>query len=387
MPLIVCTAEPDFSINFVNNQFENYTGMPQKDALGNGWHEVISSEDLKALLQSWKNAVHVKADFEKEIRVKTQSGEYQWNLLRAKARFSNGELINWVITIIDIHSQKVLNETLERKVIQRTQELQQMNEALEASNHDLQQFASVASHDLQEPLRKIHMFSKLIKDKHANIIPTDARQYLEKIMQSSTRMKSIITNVLNFSRLSADDNNFELIDLNDLISDLKDDLEVTIKERNATIDVISDCKVEVIPGQIRQVFQNLISNSLKFSQPDVAPVINIQAELVEEKAFDSRHLDTGGFCRISIRDNGIGFEDKFKENIFALFHRLHSKDRYEGTGIGLAIVKKIVEKHHGIITAHSKAGEGATFVIVLPTVQQQKQNEIIQYDQANTSRG
>jgi two-component system, chemotaxis family, CheB/CheR fusion protein len=387
MPLIVCTAGKDFRLNFINNQFEIYTGMSSTNALGNGWHVAIHRDDLKQLLETWRNS-RERFDFDQEVRVKTRSGDYQWNLLRAKARLSDDEKVdNWVITIIDIHTQKTLSETLERKVVQRTAQLQHINEELEASNHDLQQFASVASHDLQEPLRKIHMFSKLIRDKHEGLLPPDARQFLEKIMQSSSRMKSIITNVLNFSRLSADDNKFEMVNIGELIADITDDLEVTIRERNARIDVDGLCSLEAIPGQLRQVFQNLISNSLKFAKPGVDPVISISSDLIHEKSFDSPSSTDGAFCRITVADNGIGFDDKFKENIFALFHRLHSKDSYEGTGIGLAIVKKIVEKHHGIITATGTTGEGSTFTIVLPVVQSGVEAKKIAYDQANIAGG
>ena len=230
------------------------------------------------------------------------------------------------------------------------------------------------------------MFSKLIKDKHGAMLPADAQQQLEKIMMASSRMKSIITNVLNFSRLSADDNNFEMVDLEELIDDLKEDLEVTIKERNASIEVKTSCEVEAIRGQMRQVFQNLISNSLKFSKPDTPPSIVIECHRIATKAFDAKADSNGQYYRISISDNGIGFEEKFKENIFALFHRLHSKDRYEGTGIGLAIVKKIVEKHHGLISASSSAGSGATFTIVLPMLQPEgNKKQSVEYEKASTT--
>jgi two-component system CheB/CheR fusion protein len=388
MPLIVCIAGPDFRINFLNNQFEGYTGISATDALGTGWHSAIERGDLRVLLEAWKESLKKNHNFDREIRIKSASGEYRWNLLRAKARLSpQGELMNWVITIIDIHNQKVQNELLEQKVAQRTLQLQRMNEELEASNHDLQQFASVASHDLQEPLRKIHMFSKLIRDKHTQIMPADALQYLEKIMQASGRMKSIITNVLNFSRLSAEDNNYELVDVDELVGDIKDDLEVLIRERNAIIEVDSQCRLEAIPGQFRQVFQNLISNSLKFARPGIPPVIKISAEPVSELSAEADLDQNGSYCRISVSDNGIGFDEKFKENIFALFHRLHSKDSYEGTGIGLAIVKKIIEKHHGLITASSVAGEGSTFVLVLPTKQMKGKSKNKHYDQANIAGG
>lgn len=388
MPLIVCTAGGDFHIDFINNQFEAYTGLPVAEALGNGWHSVVHRGDLRVLLEVWRRSLGTAVGFEREIRIRTKEGKFQWNLLRAKARLSpEGNVENWVITVIDIHTQKTLNETLEQKVAERTVQLKKMNQELEASNHDLQQFASVASHDLQEPLRKIHMFSKLIKDRHLPLLPEEANQYLEKIMQSSTRMKSIITNVLNFSRLSAEDNSFEVVDIADIVNGIKEDLEVAIRERGASIDVSSSCELQVIPGQIRQVFQNLISNSLKFSSPGIAPVITIRCEYVVEKSFGAQPSDNGHYCRITISDNGIGFDDKFKENIFDLFHRLHSKDRYEGTGIGLAIVKKIVEKHKGIITATGGAGEGATFTLVLPLLRNDNVVDNSKYDQTNIARG
>ncbi len=173
MPLIVLTAQEDGNVDFVNAQFELYTGMDQKDALRQGWQGVVHSADLKGLEASWRNAVARKGDFQREIRLLTAGGDYRWNILRAAARKDmDGRLVSWVFTTIDIHEQKVQNEVLEQKVSVRTQELQRINDALEASNHDLQQFASVASHDLQEPLRKIHMFAKLIKDRPTRSIST-----------------------------------------------------------------------------------------------------------------------------------------------------------------------------------------------------------------------
>lgn len=386
MPLIVCVADPDFGLSFVNNQFNRYTGLSFEEVFDKGWSRIMHHDDYDQFVKAWEGARDRQHHFEIEVRLFHQ-GEYHWNLLRANARMQNDRVImNWVLTFIDIHAQKSLNETLEKMVKSRTEQLQRMNEALEASNHDLQQFASVASHDLQEPLRKIHMFSKLVRDKGVSL-PDDSKRYLDKIMQASSRMKSIITNVLNFSRLSADDNKFESVDLGELIGDLLEDLEVAIKERGARVDIGAFCRLEVIPGQMRQVFQNLISNSLKFSRPDAPPHIRISSETVGERSFESKSEKDGPYCRITIRDNGIGFNEKFKENIFDLFHRLHSKDTYEGTGIGLAIVKKILEKHGGIITANSKEDEGATFVIVLPVEHQEVQKKVNHYDQANIISG
>jgi two-component system, chemotaxis family, CheB/CheR fusion protein len=386
MPLIVMTADPHFNINFVNNQFESYTGREPSGDIGESWDQAVHADDLLRLTEEWRTASQKGQDFEQEFRLMHHSGEYRWNIIRARPRTDgNGALLSWVITVIDIHVRKLLNETLEQKVRERTQELQRINHALEASNHDLQQFASVASHDLQEPLRKIHMFSKLISDKHSANLPDEARTFLQKIMQSSGRMKSIIMNVLSFSRLSAEDNHFEKVGLHELIAELLDDLEITIRERNATIRVASMCEVEVIPGQIRQVFQNLLSNSLKFSRPDTPPEITITSQNVSHKSLTAPNAKDGSYCRITIKDNGIGFDEKFRDKIFALFHRLHSKDRFEGTGIGLAIVKKIVEKHHGLITAFSPDGQGATFIIVLPVKQNMKESNPEVYDKAHST--
>jgi len=367
MPLIVLTAQEDGNVDFVNAQFELYTGMNQKDALKQGWQGAVHADDLKGLEASWRNAVSRKGDFQREIRLLTAGGDYRWNILRAAARRDmDGRLVSWVFTTIDIHEQKVQNEVLELKVSARTQELQRINQALEASNHDLQQFASVASHDLQEPLRKIHMFAKLIKDKSDDINLDGSAVFLEKIIKSADRMRSLVTNVLNFSKLSSDNNRFEETPVDRIIADILDDFEIIIEEKRARVIVENPFAMDVIPGQIRQVFQNLISNALKFSKPGVDPLITISAQRVAELSLDSVADEQGGFYKIVVQDNGIGFDEQFREEIFKLFHRLNSKDRFEGTGIGLALVKKIVEKHQGIIVAHGNPGEGATFELVMP---------------------
>jgi two-component system CheB/CheR fusion protein len=379
MPLLIWTTNAQGSVNFVNSQFEIYTGIPFRNAIADGWLAAIHIHDQPVLKQIWSEALENRTDFQFEVKVRTVNGDFHWNLLRARARKDkDGNIIDWVVTAVDIHEQKLLNETLEQKVQQRTQELQEINKALEASNHDLQQFASVASHDLQEPLRKIHMFSKLIRDKFDKQLSSDARTYLDKIMTSASRMKSIITNVLNFSRLSADDNTFEYINLRNVIDDVADDFEVAIREREAHLDLGDFCEVDIIPGQVRQLFQNLISNSLKFSKPGVPPVIKISCEKITDKNFDSEADDDGRFCKIVFEDNGIGFDEQFKDHIFGLFHRLHSKDRYEGTGIGLAIVKKIVEKHHGLITVSSEPEAGTKFEFILPVKQIHHQENVLQ---------
>ena len=187
-------------------------------------------------------------------------------------------------------------------------------------------------------------------------------------------MKLLITDILNYSRLSAKNIVFTKTDLNALLNETLEDLEFTIRERSAIIEVGDFPETEVIAGQIRQVFQNLVSNALKFSKPGVVPKVSITGKRVAWKAFDQDETPDGDFLEIRIRDNGIGFDNQFSANLFNLFQRLHSKDKFEGTGIGLAITKKIIDKHNGIIRAYSEEGAGAEFTIVLPVHRDYEKN-------------
>jgi light-regulated signal transduction histidine kinase (bacteriophytochrome) len=247
------------------------------------------------------------------------------------------------------------------------------NEQLEVSNAELQQFAWVASHDLKEPLRKIQTYNYLIKDKLE--AEHDIQPYLERTIRSSQRMSQLIDNLLNFSRLSAN-GSFQPVDLNTVLSEIVSDLEISIAEKNATINAGPLPTIEAEPSQMRQVFQNLISNSLKFTKPGVAPEITIHAEYVDDKDAELPAVPQGDFCRITITDNGIGFNERYLDRIFNIFQRLHDRKTYDGTGVGLAITKKIIDKHNGIITARSRENEGASFIVVLPVKQNHQRNSI-----------
>lgn len=260
-----------------------------------------------------------------------------------------------------------VNLLLEDKVKDRTKELVQANKELELNNIELQQYASVASHDLQEPLRKIMTFANMLNDRYVRDNP-DAEQLLKRILASSERMRSLINDLLNYSKLSVA-SPFTNADLNNIVEETISDLELSINEKGAEVIIEHLPQAEVIPGQMRQVFQNIISNALKFSRKDTPPVIKIWAERIDKKDPESIVNRSGDFLRIFVRDNGIGFDEVFLEKIFTLFQRLHGRTEYEGTGIGLAIVKKIIDKHNGLITAKSTEGEGTTFIIVLPVKQ------------------
>jgi len=246
-------------------------------------------------------------------------------------------------------------------------ELQERNRELEKSNQELASFNHVASHDLQEPLRKIQTFISRVSDADKAVLSDSAKDYISKIEVSAKRMRVLIDDLLLFSRTNTTKKEFIKSNLNELLENAKSELTEIIDEKKATITVSKLPKLDVIPYQIEQLFINLIGNSLKYSQPGIRPEINIVTEKVSAKDYpDLLEQNSKKFYKITFSDNGMGFDPQFKETIFILFQRLHSKTDYPGTGIGLAICKKIVENHKGHITADSILGKGSVFTVFLP---------------------
>ncbi|HEX8060103.1 MAG TPA: response regulator [Cyclobacteriaceae bacterium] len=264
----------------------------------------------------------------------------------------------------EIEARKQAENILEEKVRERTLELVKTNQRLEESNNELQQFAFIASHDLQEPLRKIQTFSGLAIDK-SNGSGTEIKPYLAKILESATRLRNLVTDLLQYSKIYTYEE-FTQVDLNRMLGEIMSDLELQIELKHCTFNISSLPVIEGIPFQLRQVFQNLLSNSIKFSNGKVECQISVTGERVLMKSFDAPGDANGEYCRFVVTDNGIGFSNEFRERIFEIFQRLKNRHTYEGTGIGLAIVKKVVERHDGIIDAWGKENEGARFTIVLP---------------------
>lgn len=363
IPQIAFTSNAGGAIEFINQHWYNYSR--DKDILPKTAPGELSVADCI------RQAITAGAPFVAEVGIRPLiSQQFRFHSLTMTPIRKNDAIVKWVGIFTDIHEQKMANQLLEQRVEERTLQLQNTNRELEATNHELQQFAYIASHDLKEPLRKIHFFSDLIKHRHL-AGNTDAIADMDKIIRSSERMRSLIMDILEYSKLSIPDS-FEQVDINHVISDILGDMELLIHEKRADIQVQAIPLLEVNPSQIRQVFQNILSNALKFSKPEVPPVIKVSACIVGEKSLDSQPDAQGRYCRIEIADNGIGFNEKYLDKIFVIFQRLNSKEDYEGTGIGLAIVKKIVDTHKGLITAMSKEGEGCRFIIVLP-IQQNNQ--------------
>jgi signal transduction histidine kinase len=256
----------------------------------------------------------------------------------------------------------------EQKVKILNEQLTTNNDSLKQMNEELDQFAYMASHDLQEPLRKIQVFSdKILRN---NNFDADSEKYFQKIINSSKRMQHLINNLLEFSRHTVSSNDFRKTPLDELVKNALTELEVEIEKSNAKISFGELPVVSAVPGLMQQLFYNLFSNAIKFRKPSEDLVIDVRAEKMNPKDLSNfiKYTNTRNFYKITVRDNGIGFDDKYAEDIFRVFKRLHSYQEFEGTGVGLSICKKIVEKHNGFIKAESQIGKGSTFIIGLPEI-------------------
>ncbi|UTA48505.1 ATP-binding protein [Simiduia sp. 21SJ11W-1] len=295
--------------------------------------------------------------------------------------FANCLGIGFIIIIAMLTSrtsrqQAEYAKLLEGKVQERTQALELYAQELSRSNRELQSFAFVASHDLQEPLRKIRAFGDRLQDRYSDQLG-DGKDYVERMQNAASRMSKLIEDLLAFSRVSTRRKPFEQVDLQSTVAEVLDDLQFKIEETNAQIKVDPLPTISADPMQMGQLFLNLIGNALKFIEPQRQPVIHITAAETRlhfagqepgEILTDATGNDVPAI-EIAVQDNGIGFDEQFLDKVFNAFQRLHAREAYEGTGIGLAICRRIVERHGGTITANSIPGEGATFIVVLPLEQ------------------
>jgi PAS domain S-box-containing protein len=364
LPQIAWTTNANGILNYVTNQWHEYTGLTSNEALGRGWMNVLLPEESEDWLRAWRKCIQEEVPFQMECRIRRHDGKYRWHLMRALPIYNEGNKGMWVGTSTDIHDQKLFSEELEQKIKERTNEL-------ERSNRELEQFAYVSSHDLQEPLRKIITYTGMLRDSIGEI-PEKTKLYLERISASSVRMSSLITDILEFSSLAKVKKVFSAVNLNMIMKNVINDFDLLIEEKKAIVKVDDLGVIEAVPLQINQLFYNLMSNSLKFES--LGRQINIQVRVrhpVPHEVGAFKNLNsTLPFIQIEWCDNGIGFPEKYAEQIFIIFQRLHDRQAYSGSGIGLAICKRIVANHNGEIYVKSKENEGTTFYILLPIRQE-----------------
>ena len=384
-PIFVFNAERnneeeiiDFVCTIANHKAYTHFGKQLKEealSLKNDFPELATPQ----LFEKYVEVIQAGRSASLEFTLSRNGSRYWYQGGISKA------LGGFVLVLSDISQRKDAEDKLRKNydelltardtLQEKTRELRLLNEKLEASNSDLMQFASVASHDLKEPLRKIHFFTGLIKNEFPKEMDGNLSVYIDRILNASSRATSLINDVLSYSRLSSE-NLLERVDLNRIIAEILQDLDLVITEKKAIVEVGRLPVIQAVAGQMRQLFQNMIANSLKFHKPDKPPVIAITSKTYEKNIFPELKDIKGRMLEIRIKDYGIGFDEQYSRKIFSLFQRLNSKEQYEGTGIGLAIALRIVERHHGSITAKGRENEGAEFIIVLPETQPELNNSL-----------
>jgi PAS domain S-box-containing protein len=361
MPQLVWHTLPDGSADYFNQVFLNYSGLSLDQLGGMRWTSLVHPDDLERTVTLWQDAVAGRKPYVLEHRLKGADNAYRWFLTRGvPLKDESGNNLKWYGTTTDIDMQKSNAEILEQRVQERTMEL-------EMRNKEMEQFTYAASHDMQEPLRKVSTFANILLDEHGSHLNAHAQRYLTKIDTSVKRMKCIIDDLLHYSHHARSDQGFASTDLNLLFDEIKADLDSVIEKKGAAIISEELPTIAGVPNQLRQLFYNLMANALKFSKNGIAPTIEIHASPVTETSrLDFSLNPNRKYVLINITDNGIGFDQRYAQQIFTIFQRLHLKSEYEGTGIGLALCKKIVDNHKGHIWAESSVGNGSTFKVCLP---------------------
>ncbi|TRZ42925.1 PAS domain S-box protein [Robertkochia solimangrovi] len=378
MPHLIWTAEPDGTMNYCNRTLKCYGGLdPKLDVrqLAGEFFNMIHPEDHLRLEQQRTFALRTGTEFLMEHRIREHTGKYRWFLSKVHPQKNpDGTIVQWVGSSTDIQEHKDFMEELERKVAERTQELSEANERLEYSvselkklNDELESFAYVSSHDLQEPLRKIQMFSSRILGKEQDNLSEQGRYYFKRMQLAANRMQNLIQDLLTYSRTNDKLYQFESVSLHQLLEDACTELSELFLENKVEIQEGAMVTASVIPFQFVQLFKNLLTNAIKFSKPGIAPLIRIHCETIQgDQLFGPVANSNTTYCKLLFSDNGIGFKPEHKDQIFEVFRRLHDRSAYEGTGIGLAIVKKIVDNHSGFIEVDSTPEVGTEFTIYFP---------------------
>ena len=348
---------PDLTVQSANHAFYRTFRTRPEDTVGRSFTAIGDGLwDIPDLEQRLKDVLRGGEPFDDyEVEREFPAIGLRIMLLSATKIEGSGELTDLALLAIE---DRTAGRTAERLTEAAAIEL-------ERSNRELQEFASVASHDLQEPLRKILAFGERLQTSCGEALDDRGRDYLARMRESAERMQALISDLLSYSRLGANERPFLPVDLGSVAREVLRALEVEVEKSGGIVEVDPLPTVEADRTQMGQLLQNLVSNALKFRRPGVPPVVKIRARVVSEGSSKGEH-GPRQVCVLTVEDNGIGFDPKYASRIFQVFERLHGKKAYEGNGIGLAIGRKIVERHRGSITATSTPGEGAVFTVILP---------------------
>jgi len=359
LPLMMFSINETGGLTYVNKWMTDYFGLSLEDFNASLTEDLIYEEDrpdAEELAAMTNSKTAIKAEW----RLRNASGNYLWHMVSINPIITDNKASAWFGFLVDINAQKLFEQTLkDNQELKKAQQLLQYNiTELNRSNEELQQFAFVASHDLQEPLRKVTFYSDYLQMQEALLVDDKSIRFLHGIRQASDRMRGLITDLLGFSQVNKRKMDLKHLSLNHVMQDAVSDFELIIKEKNATVEIRNLPELQGDETMLRRLFENLLSNSLKYVREDVAPVITINAK------------QEGDVVKIEFTDNGIGFDEQYLSKIFTLFQRLHDKQQFSGSGLGLAICRKIVEMHNGSITATSKVNVGSCFLVRLPVKQE-----------------
>jgi two-component system sensor kinase FixL len=347
---IVAITDRSGKITYVNQKFCAISKYSKEELIGNT-HRIINSKHHSAEFFSkmWQT-ISSGSTWEGEICNRAKDGTLYW-------------VHTTIVPFVDEEGQPSRYVAVRYEITQRVlaeEQLRVQAQKLEISNKELQDFASVAAHDLQEPLRKIQAFSDRLRIKSARNLPAEDVDYLDRIQSSAGRMQNLINDLLSFSQITTKAQPFTQVDLNQVLKQVVSDLEIRLETTQGQVSWDQLPVVEADHGQMQQLFMNLVNNALKFHKVAEPPIVKIESKTL------APILNVSGAYQICVKDNGIGFDEKYLGRIFTIFQRLHGRQEYEGTGIGLAICRKIVERHGGSLTASSVANEGSTFIVTLP---------------------
>ena len=340
----ICGLDVEGKATFVNPAVAKITGWPISDLIGKTESEIFDAYRPK------DQPVPPHQNPGERILYRKDGTCFPLEFVKTPIN-ENSTVVGAVLVFKDITERKRVEETLAHKASE-----------LARSNAELEQFAFVASHDLQEPLRKIQAFGDRLITKCEGAIAPEARDYLQRMQSAAARMRTLINDLLTFSRVIRSSEPFVHVDLAVAAKEIIGDLEVRIEKAGARVEIGELPSIEADPMQMRQLLLNLIGNALKFQTPGSQPVVKVHSRILTTTTGDQ-------LCKLTVQDNGIGFDEKYLDKIFAVFQRLHGRTEYEGTGVGLAICRRISDRHRGTIVARSQLGQGATFVVTLPVRQ------------------